>query len=94
VKDTRFERDRDIKIKVQAYGKTLNISLPDDSDIGEVVHELRVILNWIDYGVETIEEYVPDPEREWKYIDHDEEEPDEWDGESVPPLKKRKKEKQ
>lgn len=55
--------------------------VPPDAEITDFVHLLRTVLYWLTFDPETIDEFLPDPEREWSYAktanEPDEERPDE-----------------
>ena len=61
-----------IIISIQSSeGDWLTIERAWDVGIDDLVADFRAILFWLEFSAETIESYVPDSRREWKYLDED-----------------------
>ena len=56
-------------------GDSLVLTMGWDTDLSGLVDAFRAIAFWLTYQAQTIDEYLPDPLREWSY--DDEREPDE-----------------
>jgi len=56
-------------------GDTLHMTLGWDSDLADLATAFRTLAFWLTFSPTTIDEYLPDPTREWSY--EDEREPDE-----------------
>ena len=53
-------------------GDSLTLTLGWDTDLSGLVDAFRAIAFWLTYQVQTIDEYLPDPTREWGYTDEPE----------------------
>lgn len=50
-------------------GDSLTLTLGWDTDLSGLVNAFRAIAFWLTYQPQTIDEYLPDPSREWSYAD-------------------------
>ena len=61
---------KDITITVtNADGKEMTQALAWDADLGDLTHAFRAVAFWLQYEPKTIDEYLPDPTRNWAYDD-------------------------
>lgn len=55
-------------------GDSLTQTLPWDANLSDFVTACRIVALWLTYSPATIDDYLPDSDREWSY--DDEREPD------------------
>lgn len=61
---------KDLTITVtNLEGDTMTQNLAWDSDLDALTHAFRAVAFWLTYPPATIDEYLPDPTREWAYHD-------------------------
>jgi hypothetical protein len=59
-----------IKITVEGHdGDRAWFEIASDADLGEFAHLFRSILFWLTFHIRTIDDYIPDRDREWTYQD-------------------------
>ena len=64
---------KNIVLKAQNQdGDGLVLTLAPDSDLEKLADAFRSIAFWLTYQARTIDEYLPDPTREWGYTDEPE----------------------
>lgn len=69
---------QDLTITVtNADGDRMTQTLAWDANLDDLTHAFRTVAFWLTYQPKIIDEYLPDPTREWRYDD----EPDEQEGE-------------
>lgn len=61
---------QDLTITVtNADGKEMTQALAWDAGLDDLAHAFRAVAFWLEYAPKTIDEYLPDPTREWRYDD-------------------------
>jgi len=71
----------DIEIKVRNFtGDELTIKVYFGINASDLTQEFRAIMYWLGYGAETIDDYIPDEWRGWKYVDEEDDGEDGEDG--------------
>ena len=65
--------DRPITIAVQNQdGDWLTMECPWDVDREQIADAFRTAMFWLTFSPKTIDDSIPDPSREWGYLDTDE----------------------
>ena len=63
---------QDIRITVSNVdGDIMSLTLPWDAALEHMTDTFRTILFWLTYAPATIDNYIPNPAREWGYADED-----------------------
>lgn len=63
---------KDLTITVtNADGKEMTQALAWDAGLDALAHAFRAVAFWLQYSSATIDEYLPDPTRNWAYDDEE-----------------------